>query len=91
MKPIIENAIKYPTKTNCTHTYFSVLDYFNELLIAITTTNTREELWQYMKENINLEQLECYFKYGWGGSHFWVKQIVHGKVEQQVIFVQFED
>lgn len=90
MKAIIENAVIEPTMSHSPNTFYLALDYFNQILNAITTSNTREEFRQTMEDNINLEQMEKhYFKYGWGSSHFWVKQIVKGEVAQQVIFVEF--
>lgn len=64
--------------------YFNILAEFNLLLTRINGAENVKQL----KSFLSLDKYN-YFKYGFGGSHMWVKQVINGQPKQQVIFVQF--
>lgn len=78
MEAIIENKILLLDENNN-----ELFQEFNEIVGCIN-------------DAINYNGLEAmmpiqpkFFKYGFGGSHMWVKQIINGEPRQQVLFVKF--
>jgi len=80
MKAIIEKAIN-TTGRSCIDS--EIKSEFFEILAFITNLNNRDSLKATLKENYN------FFIYGFGGSHFWVKQTEFAN-EENLITVFFE-
>lgn len=82
MKAIIENPIKYGYYEE----YIETLEEFAILITAITTSMNREEIelhLNYHKEKFHFK----HFDYGFGGNHFWAKQVGN---ENRIILVELD-
>lgn len=66
----------------------SGLKEFNEEFISILKLITFSENEAKLRINMQITPFN-YFKVGFGSSHMWVKQLVHGKTREQIIFVEF--
>ena len=85
MKAIVENSL-------CIGGFNDTVDLslfveFNKLLIVTTNAQSKEVLKHYMKLEFSNS---VNFKYGFGASHMWVKQIVKGETcTNRLIIVEF--
>ena len=81
MKAIIENPVKVLFLQEA---YEEALLEFNLILTRICNAENSDQL----RSSMNLDRFRHY-KFGFGGGHMWVKQVINGQPKQQVIFVQF--
>ena len=87
MKAIIENGVNYspiPTRT----IKREIQDDFCEILNIVLSCETEEQLISTINTELDFGEWNN-FKVGFGSNHMWVKQVLNGKVKQQVIFVEF--
>ena len=85
MKAIVETSLHIEGFDTITD--LALLAEFNKLLIVTTNAQSEQVLRHYMK--LEFEKSKN-FKYGFGASHMWVKQIVKGELcGGRIIFVEF--
>lgn len=85
MKAIVENSLSIGGFNDIVD--LTLFIEFNKLLIVTTNSQSKEVLRHYMK--LEFEK-SVNFKYGFGASHMWIKQIVKGKLsENRLIIVEF--
>lgn len=86
MKCTIENA---PQPLPVDLENYEMLIEFHEFLMIIAKIKTNGFARATLHENIHDKiHRPDYFIYGFGGSHFWVKQIVNNVIGKQIIFVE---
>jgi len=90
MKIEVENPVinQYELKNDAD--FQEALFQFNELIRVIKKSKNRYDLLKNL-DSLNLSEIDTYFKYGFGGSHFWVKQKIKEDLTDRIIFVRFDD
>lgn len=86
MKAIIENPVQFYDERN----FSQSLMEFARITQDIATAGDESELKANLDYSLKIGQINN-FKYGFGSSHLWVKQLSRDRKEtkQQVIFVEF--